>query len=140
MLPLGAQAELETRAEKHAAARVRVAHRKERVAALEAKLAEARSEFARQRTAFVALCARPQVGLRSFWGSILLVLAPSPSLEFPKELGHSFRDLDSRRDAAFADARSEYLQERYGKQMLKDLAREADDHFKQVSLASFFKK
>ncbi|KAJ1456499.1 hypothetical protein M885DRAFT_616140 [Pelagophyceae sp. CCMP2097] len=37
------------------------------------------------------------------------------------------------RDNAFADARSEYLQQLYGKPMLKQLAKEADDTFKSVT-------
>jgi len=37
------------------------------------------------------------------------------------------------RDAAFADSRSEYLQQQYGRQLLRDLAREADDAYKATS-------
>ena len=44
--------------------------------------------------------------------------------------------LDERRDerdAAFADSRSEYLQQQYGRQLLRDLAREADNAYKATS-------
>ena len=47
-------------------------------------------------------------------------------------LEQQLADAKSERDAAFADARSEYLQQRYGKAMLKDLAKEADDSYKRV--------
>mmetsp|Transcript_17387 Transcript_17387/g.21331 ORF Transcript_17387/g.21331 Transcript_17387/m.21331 type:complete len:763 (+) Transcript_17387:132-2420(+) len=48
------------------------------------------------------------------------------------DLEKNLAEAKAERDAAFADARSEYLQQRYGKPMLKQLARDADDAYKRL--------
>lgn len=48
------------------------------------------------------------------------------------ELERQLADAKAERDAAFVDARSEYLQHHYGKAMLKQLAKEADEHYRKI--------
>lgn len=48
------------------------------------------------------------------------------------ELERQLADAKAERDAAFVDARSEYLQQRYGKAMLKQLAKEADEQYRKI--------
>lgn len=49
------------------------------------------------------------------------------------ELEAQLAEAKTERDAAFVDARSEYLQHHYGRDLLKKLAREADDLFRKLS-------
>ena len=51
------------------------------------------------------------------------------------DLEAKLEELRAERDAAFADARSEYLQQQYGRQLLRELSREADEAFKKTAKA-----